>query len=122
MSISHHVIGCQNVSIIGDGYCNDETNIPDCNYDGGDCCGSSCVNKEFCIDCLCLDDGNYLLADRICHDFPGLIKSVNIEGYFMQGGLTWNIQYPNGHYIIINFLKFDIGQNEYSYDTSCDLG
>ena len=25
---------------VGDGYCDDETNIPACNYDGGDCCGS----------------------------------------------------------------------------------
>ena len=27
-----------------------------CNYDGGDCCGS-CVNKEYCSTCACLDGG-----------------------------------------------------------------
>ena len=38
--------------LVGDGYCNDETNNPNCNFDGGDCCGP-CLNKEFCSDCLC---------------------------------------------------------------------
>ena len=26
-----------NVTLIGDWFCNDETNNADCNYDGGDC-------------------------------------------------------------------------------------
>ena len=38
--------------LVGDGYCNDETNNPNCNFDGGDCCGP-CLNKEFCSECLC---------------------------------------------------------------------
>ena len=37
---------------IGDGFCNDENNIEDCNYDGGDCCGIS-VKKNFCVNCTC---------------------------------------------------------------------
>ena len=24
--------------LIGNGYCDDETNVADCNFDGGDCC------------------------------------------------------------------------------------
>ena len=42
-------------SLVGDGYCNDETNnIPDCNYyDGGDCCGS-CINTDFPDICSCI--------------------------------------------------------------------
>ena len=31
--------------------------VSDCNYDGGDCCGS-CVDKEFCSTCDCLDGGS----------------------------------------------------------------
>ena len=38
---------------VGDGYCDDATNIPACNYDGGDCCGS-CVLTEYCSNCDCL--------------------------------------------------------------------
>ena len=37
---------------IGDGYCDDSTNIKECNYDGGDCCN---VNSWYlyCKDCIC---------------------------------------------------------------------
>ena len=38
---------------VGDGYCDDGTNIAACNYDGGDCCGS-CVLTEYCSNCDCL--------------------------------------------------------------------
>ena len=37
---------------VGDGYCNDETNIAACMYDGLECCGSS-INTEHCSDCKC---------------------------------------------------------------------
>ena len=26
-------------ALVGDGYCNEKMNIPECNFDGGDCCG-----------------------------------------------------------------------------------
>ena len=44
-----------------------------CNYDGGDCCGS-CVNKEYCSTCACLDGGsgngvvNSLIGNGYCDD------------------------------------------------------
>ena len=38
--------------MVGDGYCHDEANNADCDYDGGDCCGS-CVVKDFCTNCTC---------------------------------------------------------------------
>ena len=59
--------------LVGDGVCNDETNIAECNYDGGDCCGS-CVHTEFCTQCACLGDligngyPNYLVGNGICND------------------------------------------------------
>ena len=37
---------------IGDGYCDDITNIPECNHDGGDCCGND-VKTNYCNDCIC---------------------------------------------------------------------
>ena len=47
---------CENPSEVANGFCNDETNIPECNFDGGDCCGS-CVKKTFCSNCTCLNGG-----------------------------------------------------------------
>ena len=37
------IVDCIQPDVVGDGYCNDETNNPECNYDSGDCCGV-CVN------------------------------------------------------------------------------
>ena len=39
-------------ALLGNGYCNDETNNVENNYDGGDCCGYD-VNTENCIVCGC---------------------------------------------------------------------
>ena len=41
--------------LIGDGYCDDETNTLNCNFDGGDCC-TVCVNTDYCLDCICHQD------------------------------------------------------------------
>ena len=46
--------------IIEDGTCDDEYNIPDCGYDGGDCCGSQNV-YEFCTSCECLQIDDFTI-------------------------------------------------------------
>ena len=38
--------------MVGNGFCNDETNNADCNFDGGDCCVIN-ANTDFCSDCEC---------------------------------------------------------------------
>ena len=59
--------------MIGDGFCNDETNNVDCGFDGGDCCGS-CVVTKLCTECACLNNAtgngvlNPLVGDGFCHD------------------------------------------------------
>ena len=40
---------------VGDGFCQDLTNNEECDFDGGDCCGS-CVNTKYCNDCKCLGE------------------------------------------------------------------
>ena len=45
------VLECSNISLVGDGFCNDETNHFNCNYDGGDCCLND--NKDYCSECVC---------------------------------------------------------------------
>ena len=46
------VPGCDNVALVGNGFCNDETNNPDCSYDGGDCCVVN-ANTSSCSECVC---------------------------------------------------------------------
>ena len=58
--------------LVQDGYCNDESNNPDCNFDGDDCC-YACVDKEHCQDCLCVHEHgwegiNPLIGDGYCQD------------------------------------------------------
>ena len=38
---------------VGDGFCDDFTNVIECNYDGGDCCMG--IKGFFCIQCVCKD-------------------------------------------------------------------
>ena len=37
---------------MGDGFCDDDTNTEDCEFDGGDCCGDD-RNTDYCEDCKC---------------------------------------------------------------------
>ena len=43
---------CENPALVNDGYCHDNVNNAECNFDGGDCCGSN-VNIMACADCIC---------------------------------------------------------------------
>ena len=59
---------------VGDGFCQDLTNNEECDFDGGDCCGS-CVNTKYCNDCECVGDqigeaadNNAFFANGICQD------------------------------------------------------
>ena len=69
--------------MVANGYCNDETNNPECFYDGGDCCGS-CVLTEYCSECLCLtgfygNSINALVGDGICQNETN-IEECNYDG------------------------------------------
>ena len=52
-------IAChENKDWVGDGFCDDATNIIECNYDGGDCCGYD-INTKHCKKCQCHEGGTY---------------------------------------------------------------
>jgi hypothetical protein len=58
--------------LVGNGFCNDDTNVAECDYDGGDCCGN-CVVTEHCEDCACLgitsdEVTNPLVGNSLCND------------------------------------------------------
>ena len=59
--------------MVGNGYCNDETNNEECNYDGGDCCEN--VNTDKCYHCTCFLEETckagflpYSVGDGFCND------------------------------------------------------
>ena len=84
---------CASPEILGNGYCNDETNIEDCNYDSGDCCVN--VNTESCLECQCL--------------VGGIITSPGFpENYDNALDIYWLVQAPIGQIVKINFITFDV--------------
>ena len=67
------ILDCQFPENVGDGFCHDRTNNYHCAFDRGDCCGSSCVNTDYCKKCKCktgIIKGimNPLVGDKYCHD------------------------------------------------------
>ena len=36
--------GCAHPDRVGDGRCDDDNNVADCQYDGGDCCPDTCLS------------------------------------------------------------------------------
>ena len=68
---------CEYPSLVGDWFCDDDANTPECQYDGGDCCGPN-VNADLCDKCVCYQHENCefaLVGDGHCHDEfnnPGL--------------------------------------------------
>jgi hypothetical protein len=76
--------GCEIPGKVDSGYCNDDTNTEECNYDGGDCCGTN-VNRQYCFDCICYPhetcDGPLdLISDGYCND------ETNNAGCNFDGG------------------------------------
>ena len=116
--------------LVGNGFCNDDTNIAECDYDGGDCCS----NSEFVAngftnmvgDGICHDETNHLgcncdggdcclmnVNTDSCSDCnclaSGVIMSHGFAGnYYNNLDLTWLIQVQIGQRIEINFLSFDL--------------
>ena len=83
--------GCFNQFWQGDGYCDDQNNTPECDYDGGDCCGDS--NNDFCTECQCLDptyDPNSPPATTSLEPEPGalsfLLNKVLLKHTFQMIG------------------------------------
>ena len=78
------VQGCDNVELVGNGLCNDETNNAGCYYDGGDCCSLN-ANTDYCNECACYIQGTCtagyhpLVGNGFCND------ETNIAGCYDGG-------------------------------------
>ena len=62
-----------NVTLVGNGFCNDEVNHADCNFDFGECCVN--INMDQCSDCTCHHQENCVagftpsvVGDGFCND------------------------------------------------------
>merc|ERR1712156_951791 len=67
---------------IGNGFCDDFLNMAECNFDGGECCGSD-VKTDFCENCECHLDSctnQDLIGDGKCN------KKANTAECFFDGG------------------------------------
>ena len=71
--------------MIGDGFCNDETNNPECNFDGGDCCGQ-CILKHQCSECTCLQSD--VDENNVTNSFP--MKSFYS---YMKYGYNYSVRF-----------------------------
>ena len=75
---------CSYLELILDGFCHDETNNENCNYDGGDCCGYN-ITTDYCSDCKCYDNeacfaGTHpFVGDGFCNDDTN-IADCNYDG------------------------------------------
>ena len=84
--IQSQVYGNGSISnaLVGNGFCNDETNNPYCSYDGGDCCGP-CLNVDQCSECVCFSGSNGteitnpVVGNSICNDETN-IAECNFDG------------------------------------------
>ena len=71
--------------MVGDGYCNDESNNIHCAFDGGDCCYSYGRSITFCKECKCLtgysdEKINYaLIGNGYCNDETNNVTSQYVE-------------------------------------------
>ena len=69
--------------LVGNSVCNDETNVEECDFDGGDCCGS-CINRNYCSQCMCYETSvndlsckyYIVVAQNMCKIFS-LVPSKN---------------------------------------------
>ena len=62
--------------IIGDGICDDISNIPECTYDGGDCCGGA---THYCTLCECHSNDAKTFLDHI-KDCIELKPDIDMNG------------------------------------------
>ena len=70
--------GCPFWDITNDGYCDDEANIEECNYDFGDCCHWE-NDFSLCQDCFCKTPPlNY--TEEFCDNFRALFGYSSLIG------------------------------------------
>ena len=103
------VPGCNNVALVGDGFCNDKTNNQDCNYDGGDCCVVN-ANTNTCSECVChfLDSCvvgyNPLVGNGFCDDDTNIAECGYDGGDCLPGNAICSLMVCLPNLQILNLI------------------
>ena len=88
-------LSCPHWELAGDGYCDDEANVPDCGYDFNDCCETK-NDRSLCQNCTCYLSENKTekYKESNCQDWIDLLHlgdgncdiNYNTEEYFFDVG------------------------------------
>ncbi|CAM9810371.1 unnamed protein product, partial [Ectocarpus sp. 12 AP-2014] len=73
---------CEDIVLVGNGYCDLDSNIEECGYDGGDCCECTCED-EWAIcgpNYACIDPDASCFGDEGSNPFPLCDQSVGLLG------------------------------------------
>ena len=72
---------CFNKTLMNDKFCHDGNNVPECDWDGGDCCDNEQIGwNDQCEDCECLVCPEPAKVDNTyCDDFNN-IPACNWDG------------------------------------------
>ena len=93
------ITDCPFPAFVGDGSCDDLSNIQLCNFDGGDCCLPQ-VDTQFCYACICVsNDSNetyplmleptttfgycettHMINDGVCDEINRFDESCELDG------------------------------------------
>ena len=76
---------CPVWSLVGDGYCDGEANVPECGYDFNDCCEIE-NDRSLCQNCTCYISENKIEDYKInnCQDYT---RVLNLGGVVIQSNL-----------------------------------
>ena len=74
-------------SRIANGICEDDVNVQECDYDGGDCCKQD-SNINFCDDCLCIQPHKEIIEEWVsqCPWYPWLVGDGNCDDFLNHQG------------------------------------
>ena len=125
---------CPFWDLTGDGYCDDEANIPECGYDFDDCCQLD-NDRSFCSNCTChlSEDEVQLFQDQSksqsCSDGLHLNQQPNYELFIPELSLSNGgpgSQHLGNGICDLNFNKdkyfFDIGDCCLDEEMKCRFG
>ena len=107
---------CPVWSLVGDGYCDDEANTPECEYDFNDCCEAE-NDRSLCQNCTCY------LSEIKTEEYK---KEFCQNPFYRLGDGYCDLNYNKGQYFFdIGDCCLDVDQTGYSYShiyANCRMG
>ena len=107
---------CPFWELAGDGYCDDETNIPECGYDYDDCCQLE-NDRSLCTNCTChlTEDEAQLFRNQSCIDNSQLDQHlIHFDAFFPE--LSPKVGGPGSHHLGNRVCDLNFNQDKYFFD------